>query len=156
MNKIIQRIKQETSVAPGSIHGEGHWLRVAEFGKYIADKEGLNKHFILLFVYFHDCMRYNDSIDPNHGLRAAEYLKTFKLDDLKINEDERSRLMFACEYHTYEKKTEDKDILACWDSDRLDLPRVGIAVDPKRLFTETAKQILKFGVKNDSNFVTSM
>ncbi len=126
---------------PESAHGESHWKRVAEFGQVIARQEGLNPHFLLLFAYFHDCRRHSDRTDPEHGPRASEYLGTFELRDLRISEEDRKRLMFACRYHTYEKKTDDRDIRACWDSDRLDLPRVGIAVDTKRLFTKTAKKI---------------
>ena len=38
--------------------------------------------------------------------------------------------------------TDDLTVMACWDADRLDLGRVGIRVDPKRLFTTTAQDIL--------------
>ena len=142
MEKIIKKIKQELQISPDSIHAESHWNQVAAFGEYIAKKEGLNSRLIRLFAYFHDSRRYNDSFDPKHGPRAAEYIKTFKLTELCINKKEREQLIFACRYHTYEEKTEDRDILACWDSDRLDLPRVGITVDPYRLFTDTAKNIV--------------
>jgi uncharacterized protein len=142
MEKIIKRIKQELKILPESIHAETHWNRVASFGEYIAEKEGLNKHLIRLFAYFHDSKRLNDSYDPEHGPRAAGFVKTFKLSELGLNEQEKEQLMFACSYHTYEKETDDKDILACWDSDRLDLPRAGITIDPERLFTETAKDIV--------------
>ena len=142
MEKIIQKIKQELKISPDSIHGERHWNRVAAFGEHIAQHEGLNRHLIKLFAYFHDSKRHNDNYDPKHGLRAAEYIKTFTLTELDLNEKEREQLIFACQHHTYEKKTEDRDILACWDADRLDLPRAGITVDPDRLFSETAKNIL--------------
>ncbi len=142
MKKIVKKIKQQLKISPDSIHAESHWKRVAFFGEYIAKKEGLNTHLIKLFAYFHDSKRHNDSYDPKHGPRAAEYVKTFKLTELGLNEKEREQLIFACRYHTYEKKTEDRDILACWDSDRLDLPRIGITIDPDRLFTKTAQNIV--------------
>ncbi|MCK5100222.1 MAG: hypothetical protein KAR45_19080, partial [Desulfobacteraceae bacterium] len=148
MKKIVKKIKQQLKISPDSIHAESHWKRVAFFGEYIAKKEGLNARLIKLFAYFHDSKRHNDSFDPEHGPRAAEYIKTFKLTELGINEKERDQLIFACQYHTYEKKTDDRDILACWDSDRLDLPRAGIAIDPDRLFTETAKNIVLDKFKN--------
>ncbi len=141
MDKIIKKIKLGLSISSDSIHAESHWERVAAFGKYIAEKEKLNKHLIRLFAYFHDSKRFNDSVDPKHGPRAAEYIKTFTLNELGLNKKEQEQLIFACRYHTYEKTTADKDILACWDSDRLDLPRAGITIDPDRLFTKTAKNI---------------
>lgn len=142
MDKIIERIHQGLHISSNSIHAESHWKRVAAFGEYIAKKEKLNKHLMRLFAYFHDSKRFNDSVDPKHGPRAAEYIKTFTLTELGLNKNERNQLIFACRYHTYEEKTEDIDVLACWDSDRLDLPRVGIVIDPDRLFTKTAKNIL--------------
>jgi uncharacterized protein len=148
MKKIIKKIKQELKISPDSIHAETHWNRVASFGEYIAKQEELNAHLIILFAYFHDSKRYNDSYDPEHGPRAAEYVKTFTLKELGLNEKEREQLMFACRYHTYEKETGDKDVLACWDADRLDLPRAGITIDLDRLFTETAKDIVLYKIKN--------
>ncbi|MCP3900702.1 MAG: hypothetical protein GY707_13420 [Desulfobacteraceae bacterium] len=147
MDKIIKKIKQGLHVPSGSIHAESHWNRVAAFGELIAEKEKLNKHLIKLFAYFHDSKRFTDGTDPNHGHRAAEYIKTFTLNELGINKKEQEQLIFACRYHTYEEKTEDRDILACWDSDRLDLPRAGIVIDPDRLFTKTAKNILYKKIK---------
>ncbi len=142
MDKIIKKIKQGLHISADSIHAENHWERVAAFGEYIAEKEKLNKHLIRLFAYFHDSKRFNDGTDPKHGPRAAEYIKTFTLNELSLNKNEQKQLIYACRYHTYEKKTEDRDILACWDSDRLDLPRAGIVIDPDRLFTKAAKNIL--------------
>jgi uncharacterized protein len=142
MKNIIKKIKQELYISPNSIHAESHWNNVVAFGKCIADTEGLNSHLIKLFGYFHDSKRYNDGHDPEHGPRAAEFVKTFKLTELGLNEKEKNQLIFTCKYHTYEEKTEDMDILACWNSDRLDLPRVGITIETNRLFTKTAKKIV--------------
>ena len=104
MEKIIERIRQETLVFPNSVYGESHWKRVAEFGQFIAKREGLNSRLILLFAYFHDCQRHSDGTDPEHGPRAVEYVKTFELRDLGISDEDRKKLMFACRHHTYEKK----------------------------------------------------
>jgi uncharacterized protein len=37
-------------------------------------------------------------------------------------------------------------VQTCWDADRLDLGRVGIKPDPKRLFTEEGKKMAKYYV----------
>ena len=45
----------------------------------------------------------------------------------------------ACHGHTHERNHPDVTIQTCWDSDRLDLGRVGITPHPSRLCTEVAK-----------------
>jgi uncharacterized protein len=46
----------------------------------------------------------------------------------------------ACSGDTHERTHPDVTIQTCWDADRLDLGRVGIYPDPKRLCTEVAKR----------------
>lgn len=141
MKKIIHRIKAETTVPAHSIHGFSHWERVADFGRSIAEHEDVNKRIITLFAYFHDCQRLSDGEDPEHGPRAAKFIKTFSIKELGLDQPDMERLIIACRHHTYECETDDLTIKACWDSDRLDLERIGIIPDPKYLFTETAKKI---------------
>ena len=45
----------------------------------------------------------------------------------------------ACDGHTRERTHPDITIQTCWDSDRLDLERVGITPHPRRLCTDFAK-----------------
>ena len=45
----------------------------------------------------------------------------------------------ACKYHTHAHTHQDITIKTCWDSDRLDLGRVGIMPNPKYLCTDIAK-----------------
>jgi hypothetical protein len=37
--------------------------------------------------------------------------------------------------------TDDPTVGACWDADRLDLPRVGVTVDPRLLSTAAARNL---------------
>lgn len=46
----------------------------------------------------------------------------------------------ACAGHTHERTHPDITVQTCWDSDRLDLGRVGIMPHPSRLCTEVAKR----------------
>ena len=51
------------------------------------------------------------------------------------------RLLYkACHGHTHARTHPDVTVQTCWDSDRLDLGRVGITPHPSRLCTEVAKR----------------
>src|SRR5262249_48780677 len=63
--------------------------------------------------------------------------KLIHLDDHKFD------LLFdACRLHTDGHTTGDRTLLACWDADRLDLGRVGITPDPRRLCTRAGRELL--------------
>ena len=77
-----------------------------------------------------------------NGQRAAVWIDTLRNTYLKDVSDEEIRLLKeACRLHTIEHKTGNPTIDACFDSDRLDLWRVGIIPDPDRLATEKGKEI---------------
>ena len=88
----------------------------------------------------HDCKRDNDDYDLEHGRRAAEYIKEIRSKWLKIDDLETELLIEACEYHSDGYIEGDITVQTCWDSDRLDLGRVGIYPSPERLCTEVAKK----------------
>ena len=141
MKKIIHRIKTETRVPAHSVHGFSHWERVADYGRVIAKNEDVNERIITLFAFFHDCQRLSEGEDPEHGPRAAKFVKTFSNKELGLDQPDMERLIIACRHHTHGCETDDLTIMASWDSDRLDLERIGIIPDPKYLFTATAKRI---------------
>lgn len=143
MQKIIDRILKDTTVRWETCHGLAHWNRVARYGGFIARREGLEERILTLFAYFHDCQRLSDGRDPDHGPRAADYLLTYSPEELGLSAADHDRLVLACRHHTFEIETEDMTVKACWDSDRLDIGRIGYQPDPARLFTETAKAIAR-------------
>lgn len=143
IDEIIKRVLSDTTANVHSIHGRTHWDRVASFGRRIAENEEVHARILLLFAYFHDSQRLNDGRDPEHGPRAAEYVGRFPRHLLGLSDPDIERLQLACRHHTYECETDDLTVRACWDSDRLDLGRVGIVPDPDRLTTGTAKRIAK-------------
>lgn len=75
------------------------------------------EHFALL----HDCRRVNESTDPEHGQRAAQYALTLALD---LRPDQLALLTQACARHELGEVTRDPTIGACWDADRLELSRL--------------------------------
>jgi uncharacterized protein len=125
-----------------STHGPNHWRRVEAFGLQIAKHTpGVDIDVIRLFALFHDCRRENENRDPGHGARGAAlafdlYHQEFRqLEDMAFD-----RLITACCWHTHRTHTDDLTIGACFDSDRLDLGRIGIIPEASYFNTAIARQ----------------
>ena len=65
-----------------------------------------------------------------------------------FTDEDVSLLERACRYHTTELRTGNPTIDVCFDADRLDLGRVGIVPNPKRMATE---QGAYYAVKNSNS-----
>ena len=141
-DKILERIFTDTSIWESEIHGLSHWQRVEENGLMLADVNGADKRVISYFAYIHDCQRWNEDDDPEHGPRAAAYAeKNRNLIDL--SETQFCKLVDACTDHTFAMPSDyplvDITLATCWDADRLDIGRVGLTLDSQYLFTNFAK-----------------
>ncbi len=121
------------------IHGEAHWLKVTTNARRIAMADGGDVLVATLFGVFHDCCRKSEGHDHNHGKRAAEYVQTL---DLGLNTEQKRLLYLAIMGHADAKVSGNPTIGACWDADRLDLPRVGCEIDPEYLSTDEGQKIL--------------
>ena len=117
-----------------------HWARVFENGVHLAEETGANVEVVKLFAVLHDSRRVNDGHDPDHGPRAAEFARELHGQIFDLPDHDLKLLCTACEGHTHERTHPDVTIQTCWDSDRLDLGRVGITPHPSRLCTEVAKR----------------
>lgn len=123
-------------------HGPGHWARVWENGRRLAEKvEGCDLVVIEWFALFHDTMRENEFHDPEHGRRGYELGLKLGIADL-INGTRLAKFQFACVHHDAGQTSEDPTIGICWDADRLDLYRVGIQPDKHFMSTLAAKDEL--------------
>lgn len=121
------------------IHGAPHWARVMHHGLYIARHTGADPKVVRLFALLHDSQREDEGMDPDHGPRAAEFVMSLHGKGLLGLDDTRADwLAQACEGHSHGRLKAATTIAACWDADRLDLGRVGIRPDPRRLITPVA------------------
>ena len=119
-----------------SIHGIDHWDRVANYGLSVASPEA-DLDVVLCFAYLHDVERQDDGYDEEHGPRAAALIDQIKDTVLAFLDDKQIGLLKeACALHTICHKTGNPTIDACFDSDRLDLSRVGITPDPDKMATK--------------------
>jgi uncharacterized protein len=123
----------------GGIHGDSHWRRVGEAGLFLAGREEVSPHVVLLFAILHDCRRETDGRDPEHGARAAALAEQIGHEPLGLSVDELTALAHATREHDRGRITDDRLVGACWDADRLDLPRVGITPNPRLLSTGTGQ-----------------
>jgi uncharacterized protein len=132
-------IKDQSSLSSGGDHGLDHWVRVLNNGRKLAKQTGANLKIVELFAVFHDSRRLNESCDPEHGLRGGQFASEMCGTWFEISDGEMELLFNACELHTNGLTESDITIQTCWDSDRLDLGRVGITPDPRYLCTDAAK-----------------
>jgi uncharacterized protein len=129
------------------IHGLPHWSRVWFHGRALATSLDVDPAVPAWFAFLHDSQRYNDGRDPAHGARAADFAVRLRrqgvIDELDHSAFE--RLCEAMRLHSDGHTTGDATVLACWDADRLDLARVGIQPEPRRLCTDAAREATTIG-----------
>jgi uncharacterized protein len=128
-----------------SLHGPDHWRRVERNGLLLATRTRANLNVVRLFALFHDSRRVNDGWDPHHGARGAEFAASYRGNAFQLADDEFDLLHYACVWHTEGTRHEDATIATCWDADRLDLGRVGIIPDPKRMCTDIGRELAAAG-----------
>ena len=121
------------------IHGEAHWARVRQNGLRLTGHTGADREIVELFAYLHDAKRQNDGWDLDHGRRAAEFVGKLSGSLLDLPVEKLELLVYACAHHSDGLTQADITVQTCWDSDRLDLGRIGIRPDPDRLCTPAAK-----------------
>jgi len=139
---LLSQIAVQYKLPPDGAHGLSHWGRVLENGLKLAEIEGGDITVITLFAIFHDACRHNQSLDPGHGNRGANLAENLLGDNPQVTADQLDLLITACRQHTDGETDGDLTLRICWDSDRLDLARVGILPDIRYLCTDTAKDIL--------------
>lgn len=138
---MIREIRRQFRLDWHGHHGVSHWARVYRHGQAIGAAMAADLRVCELFAFLHDSQRQNEHIDPEHGPRAAEYAAElrergfFDLDDAALR-----LLQTACAGHSDGHLQADVTVQVCWDSDRLDLGRVGIRPDPRYLCTAAAKE----------------
>jgi uncharacterized protein len=149
VSKIIKIVKNQFQLEIRGDHGIFHWEQVQKIGEHLAlQYENADVEVICLFAYLHDSKRENEESDPMHGERSAEFVKKlYHQGVLNISQTQYEQLEFSCRHHSDStKRSDDITVQICWDSDRLDLYRLGEVPDPQYLNTHVAKKkdILKW------------
>lgn len=137
---VLNAILEDYALPLDGDHGVAHWARVLENGLRLAEETQASVEVVSLFAVLHDSRRINEFGDPDHGPRAAAFAAKLRGRVFELEDDDFRLLCRACEGHTHERTHPDVTIQTCWDSDRLDLGRVGITPYPSRLCTEVARR----------------
>lgn len=127
--------------ACGSYHGPDHWARVSQHALAVSRSLGIDPLVPYIFGIVHDSQREDDGLDPEHGPRAAEFVRERREDLFGfLAAAEIDALAQACDRHSEGETDGDAWVRACWDADRLDLGRVCITPDPAYLCTDYARR----------------
>ena len=147
IEKVREYAIEHTKMGVDSIHGIEHWDRVARNGELLNVPEADMK-VVLSFAYLHDVERDNDGYDEEHGPKAAKLVEEIHDTLLAFLDNKQIGLLKeACALHTTCHRTGNPTIDACFDSDRLDLTRVGIIPDPDRMATKEGAEKARLGLK---------
>ena len=139
LSPLLSRIRKEFLLDWRGIHGIFHWKRVHQNGIRIAElRDDADLRVIELFSYLHDSCRENDGDDPLHGPRAAEFARSLQWKYFELPVPRLDELCLAIRDHSEGFISRNATIQTCWDSDRLDLWRVGVRPSPKFLSKEAA------------------
>jgi uncharacterized protein len=140
--RIAEHIRSQFQLDWEGIHGPAHWGRVRAIGLELARSNGADPLVVELFAWFHDARRFNDSRDPEHGIRGAALAAELCGELFTATDAQMALLKEACCEHSDGHLQADVTVQTCWDADRLDLARVGIIPDPSKLCTEAARSPL--------------
>lgn len=146
---LIRVIRKQFALDWDGIHGASHWARVRENGLRLSEQTGANIAVVELFAFLHDSQRIRDYYDPDHGFRAAQFARILCGTVFHLAPNELELLMDACKDHSDGFTRGDITVLTCWDADRLDLGRIGVPPDPRRLCTDAARDpaIIEWAMK---------
>lgn len=138
-SRLARAVSSKAPHPNSKVHGDSHWRRVAFIAAHLASRvPGGDPWLALLFALFHDSQRHTDGEDPEHGARAADLVRQLEGTLFELSAPRRSLLERACVAHALGEISCDPTVGLCWDSDRLDLWRCGIAPDPEYLSTAAA------------------
>ena len=142
LSKLWALAAKQFSLGPHTLHGPDHWQRVERNALQIAPHSGADERVLRLFAVLHDSRRKNESHDPEHGRRAAEWARELRGREFDLPDADFDKLCQAMIWHDKGRTSDDPTIGTCWDADRLDLPRVGILPHTSYMSTAYGKSLI--------------
>ena len=147
LDDVIEAVTARATNLGSDIHGPVHWHSVALASLYLLEAgEPADRPLVFLFALLHDAMRRDDGYDLGHGPRAAALLGELCERRVLVMDVPRAACLDAAlRDHTCGRTSDDPTIALCWDADRLDLGRVGIAPDGAFFSTVPAQRLVASG-----------
>ena len=147
---LIDIIKKDFKIDYYGTHGINHWERVYENTQVLSSHYKIESEVFELFALLHDSKRENEHIDKYHGKRASLFVQELLSKNIiSLDAEDAKRLLYACANHTYSDKKnplfDDLIVQICFDSDRLDIGRVGYEIDKNYIATQYAKSLIVDG-----------
>jgi len=147
---LIEQIRKEFKIDYYGDHGISHWRRVYYNTQKLSSHYEIESEVFELFSLLHDSKRHDEFKDKYHGKRAACFVEDLlQVGSIVLNDEDAERLIYACANHTHSDKKNplfnDKIVQICFDSDRLDIGRVGYIVNPEYLATNYAISLITGG-----------
>lgn len=138
--QLVAELRRQFRITWRGHHGVPHWARVRHHGLHLGKQLNANLQVVELFAFLHDSQRENEYTDDGHGRRASSYAAQLRERGLiRIDDAAFELLATACNGHSDGHMDGEITVQVCWDADRLDLGRVGIKPDPRRLCTTPAR-----------------
>ncbi len=138
--EFVKLILDQFPIEVEGIHGILHWARVLHNGRHICKYTSARQDVVEYFALLHDSRRFSNGGDYLHGPRAARFAASIREEWISLDDEGFRLLQQAVHGHTRGGCGADISVQACWDSDRLDLGRVGIQPIPRRLCTPPARE----------------
>jgi uncharacterized protein len=147
--RLIERVRSGWP-PPGSrsgwlpAHSENHWKGVAWFGLRLLEA-GCPADPAALFVFsvVHDAERVNDWYDDEHAARAADLAATLRDEGLiRCGDEWFDALLSTLREHDLRRIATCPTVGACFDSDRLALPRYGVRIERELMSTEQGRELI--------------
>lgn len=102
---------------------------------------GIDRLVPYIFGLVHDSQRLDEGTDPEHGLRAAAFVRARREDLFGFLPGAAvDALAVACDRHSDGETVGEPWVRPSWDADRLDIGRVNIVPDPDYLCTDYARR----------------
>lgn len=135
---VLAQFRLHRELSP---HSPDHWDRVARYGLLLCGETGADVEVVRLFAMLHDSQRREDRPEPEHGPRAAEFVRQLCGEAFALSPGQLELLITSCRDHELGLTSSDPTIGTCWDADRLDLDRIGIVTDSRYMSTDYGRRL---------------
>ncbi len=136
---LCEHVVTQATLAHSSLHGLSHWANVVRTAGILANRlPGINRRVTVLFGLVHDCCRWSEGTDRDHGARAAAFARSLQGRYFRLDEAELNLLSEACAWHSDGRVTDEPTVGACWDAYRINLVRLGITPVRRLMSLDTA------------------